>query len=175
MPRRQSPSLPWLITPWKPAGTPHRGNDTSERIFVWTGWFHFPCVLSQLFSFIKRHWQLQTRLKWALNPRPERAFIPRFEVRINGRDELTQRCGQIDVGKSCRSALCLPRRCVLTPWKVWVACCSHSTCQNRFPLKWSITFTNKVSHLFIISGINMQQTAAIQRTSHENPNIYWCM
>lgn len=33
-------------------------------------------------------------------------------------------------------------------------------------------FSQQFSHLFIISGINLQQTAAIQRTSHENPNIY---
>lgn len=95
--------------------------------------------------------KLQNRVKWVLNPSLHHAFIPQFEVRINRRDKLTQRCGQVDVGKSSCWALYISLRCVLTPWNIWVACCSHSTCQNRFPLKWSVTFSNMISDFLFIN------------------------
>lgn len=130
----------------------------------------------QLFSFIKS-WmrlrlKLQNRVKWALNPGPERAFIPQFEVRLNGRDKLTQRRGQVDEGKSSCWALCISLRCVLTPWNIWVACCSHSTCPNRLPLKWSITFSNVVSDVFIIRESTHSKK---QSFTGENQKSYICM
>lgn len=141
----------------------------------------------QLFSFIKRRW-LNARdsdFKTGLNPSPERVFIPQFEVCINQRDKLTQRCGQVDVDKSYCWALYISLRCVLTPCNIWVACCSHSTCQNRFPLKWSIIFRNTRCDLLIIWGVwvnRLQKSTYIHWTYAvfpqrwvESQNVYICM
>lgn len=119
--------------------------------------------------------RLQNRVKWVLNPRPERAFILQFEVRVNRRDKLTQKCGQVDAGKSSGWALHISLRCVLTPWSIWVACCSHSTCQNRFLLKWTITL---VTWFLIVHDYILESTCSKKQsfTEHgENQNIYICM